>query len=507
VQRARFGADDDVTEPFAGWSGPFGQPVRQTEHRSGDVKAALLAGEVERPLPLDPVSLVVLVSGDHRLDELPEARRCPEGQRRSRPGSSPLHFGHPPAAPVPLLAGDGRYRSSSTSSLMSASYASPAVSWLGVAWNYEGRRVGRAHPATWAEAGVIVVAELGSGADDPRPQAPSLIARAVGNLPEGLGRPRLRADAGYFDAKVAWSALEAGADYAIAAKRNRALWRSLARVPEDAWVDADMAGAQVATCFYQPAGWPEATRTIVRRVLVDPDRLRADPRSRRRRTIAPDQLAFALAGGAADVYAYSFICTNLSGPPERIEHWFRERAWIEERHKDSKWGYGLIHLPSGRYRVNRIWMWSAYLATNLSVFTQTLGQVNVDGVRAHAKRARRDCSACPPGCSPTPGRPSCASPPVPAPRSTPPGRTCGPCPPPPPAEHPAGPGRRPGRPGRNSPAAPTRGVTRPNPGRNPNHPSPKASNSDHRHRQALGRTSRRPTCGSGSDLSGSVCDR
>jgi hypothetical protein len=26
--------------------------------------------------------------------------------------------------------------------------------------------------------------------------------------------------------------------------------------------------------------------------------------------------------------------------------------------------------PSGKVRVNRIWMWSAYLATNLSVFTQ-----------------------------------------------------------------------------------------------------------------------------------------
>ncbi len=26
-----------------------------------------------------------------------------------------------------------------------------------VGWNHEGRRVGRAHPATWAEAGVVLV--------------------------------------------------------------------------------------------------------------------------------------------------------------------------------------------------------------------------------------------------------------------------------------------------------------------------------------------------------------
>jgi hypothetical protein len=41
-----------------------------------------------------------------------------------------------------------------------------------VAWNHEGRRVGRAHPATWAEAGVVLAGDLGSGRDDPRPSTP-----------------------------------------------------------------------------------------------------------------------------------------------------------------------------------------------------------------------------------------------------------------------------------------------------------------------------------------------
>lgn len=265
-----------------------------------------------------------------------------------------------------------------------------------MAWNHEGRRVGRAHPATWAEAGVVLAGDLGSGADDPRPQAPGLIARAVANLPAGLGRPQVRGDAGYFDAKVAHGALAVGADYAIAAKRNRAVWRSLGSVPEEAWQDCvDMPGAQAAWCDYTPAGWPEGTRTVVRRVRVDPDQVRSDPRSRRRRTIRPDQLALALTGAATDIYAYSFICTNLDGTAEMIEYWFRERAWIEERHKDSKLGYALVHLPSGKFRVNQAWMWSAYLATNLSAFVQTLGRVDVDGVRAHAKRARRELFCLP----------------------------------------------------------------------------------------------------------------
>jgi hypothetical protein len=262
-----------------------------------------------------------------------------------------------------------------------------------VAWNYAGQRVGRAHPATWAEAGVVLAADLGSGVDDPRPQAPGLIARAVANLPCGLGRPRVRADAGYFDAKVAHAALANGADFAIAAKRNSAVWRELAAVGDDEWFDAiDMAAAQVATCDYAPAGWPEGTRCVVRRVRLDPAQVRADPRTRRRRTIAPAQLALALEGQATEIYAYSFIVTNLDGDAEMIEYWFRERAWIEERHKESKLGLGLVHLPSGYHRVNQIWMWSAYLATNLSVFIQSLGQVD-DGGRAHAKRARRELFA------------------------------------------------------------------------------------------------------------------
>ena len=194
-----------------------------------------------------------------------------------------------------------------------------------VAWNYAGQRVGRAHPATWAEAAVILAAELGLGVDDPRPQAPGLIARAVANLPAGLGRPRVRCDAGYFDAKVARAALANGADFAIAAKRSRAVWRALAKVGDDEWfVAIDMPDAQVAICDYTPAGWPEQTRCVVRRVRVDPGQVRSDPRARRRRTIAPAQLALALPGHVGEIYAYSFIVTNLAGDAKMIEYWFRE---------------------------------------------------------------------------------------------------------------------------------------------------------------------------------------
>ena len=44
---------------------------------------------------------------------------------------------------------------------------------------------------------------------------------------------------------------------AIAAKRNPAMWRAVAGIPDAAWVAArGMPGAEVAAVDYAPAGWP-----------------------------------------------------------------------------------------------------------------------------------------------------------------------------------------------------------------------------------------------------------
>lgn len=265
----------------------------------------------------------------------------------------------------------------------------------GVAYNYQGQRAGRPIPVTWAETGWVLAADLAAGNIDPRPLAPGLIARAVAALPAGLGRPRVRVDAGLFDKAVAWAALDNGCDFAIAAKRNRAVWRHIAAISDNAWEPAiGMTGAEVAACAYQPAGWPPGTRSIVRRVRVDADQVRADPRSRRRRTVPKTQLAFLLGGSIDHVYAYSLIVTNLTGDTDMIEYWFRERARIEERIKDSKLGMALRHLPSGYEATNACWMWACLLALNLSAWAQALGQVDHHG-RAHGKRLRRELLTLP----------------------------------------------------------------------------------------------------------------
>lgn len=264
-----------------------------------------------------------------------------------------------------------------------------------VAFNYTGQRCGRPMLATWAEAGLTVTADLLAGNDDPRPRAAEMLGRALAALPaEVTGMPRVRADSGFFTADLAHAAVQAGCDYAIAAPRSTAMWRAYAAIPDREWVDAhDMDGAQVAACDYAPEGWPDDAYTIVRRVRVNACDISADPRARRRRTIPAEQLTLALDGGLDQVWAVSFIVTNIPyyepADAAAVEAWFRRRTDIEDRIRDAKLGAALRHLPSGHHAVNTVWMWAALLACNLSVLLQALTGLDGNG-RAHLARLRRE---------------------------------------------------------------------------------------------------------------------
>jgi len=73
----------------------------------------------------------------------------------------------------------------------------------------------------------------------------------------------------------------------------------------------------------------------VRRVRVDHDELKSDRRSRRRRTIVPNELALLEADELGFAYAYSFICTNLDWEVTEIEAWLTMRALVEEKITDG----------------------------------------------------------------------------------------------------------------------------------------------------------------------------
>jgi hypothetical protein len=268
----------------------------------------------------------------------------------------------------------------------------------GVAYNHQGQRVGRPHVATWAETETVLAADLGDGTDDPRATAPDLLRRALAALPpraRASGRVAMRADAGYFAGQLARAAHDAKIAFAIGAKRIAPLWRLLAGIADDDWHDAiEMDNAQVAVAEYCPDWWPADTRLLIRRVLLDPEQVSADPRSRRRRTLHPDQraLPFDELAGAGAIYAYSFILTNLdvSSPDKAVaaEHWYRHRTTVENIFRDSKLGAALRHLPSGYPQINLAWMWGALLAAAMAAWLHQLTAITAgeDIVAGHGVR-------------------------------------------------------------------------------------------------------------------------
>jgi len=254
----------------------------------------------------------------------------------------------------------------------------------GVAYNHQGQRVGRPHVATWAEAEIVLAADLGSGTDDPRATAAGLLRRALACLPAAAragGRVALRADAGYFAGQLARAARDEHIAFAIGAKRIAPLWRLLAGIGEQDWADATgMDHAQVAVAEYCPDWWPATTRLLIRRVRLDPAQVSADPRSRRHRTLHPDQRALPISElvGAGVIYGYSFILTNLDAsarirPPPSTATGTAPRRRTSSATASTAPRYG----TSGYVKVNMAWMWGALLAACMAAWLHQLTAVTV----------------------------------------------------------------------------------------------------------------------------------
>jgi len=210
----------------------------------------------------------------------------------------------------------------------------------GVAWNHQGQRVGRPHVAAWAETEIVLAADLGDGTDDPRATAPDLLrAGALACLPAAAraGRVAMRADAGYSPGSSPAPPTTRTIAFAIGAKRIAPLWRLLAGVADDDWHDAiEMDNAQVAVAQYCPDWWPASTRLLIRRVLLDPAQVSADPRSP-----APPHPAPGPARPADPRAGLRWPGLRLQLHPDEpgrvqpdtaiaAEHWYRHRTTVGE---------------------------------------------------------------------------------------------------------------------------------------------------------------------------------
>ena len=230
------------------------------------------------------------------------------------------------------------------------------------------------HVAFWAQRGRALTSELVGGNREKLAGADcaTIATRAIRLLPDAHGPVTMRIDSAYYAVELLERLRRETARFTVSVPRNQAMWKTLAQIPEGAWVDAlDMPGAQVAETTYRPAGWRhEPLRLVVRRVPFSAQKIaEGSLTARRRKTIHPDQLALALDGQVASVFGYSFILTDiLHQPTVWVEHFHRHRAQIEERLKDTKLGQALRHLPSGDQNANRVWLTAALLALNITAW-------------------------------------------------------------------------------------------------------------------------------------------
>ena len=164
----------------------------------------------------------------------------------------------------------------------------------------------------------------------------------------------LRADSGFYTRKVVDACRRAGVRFSITVKLNKALHKTIAAIPDDAWVPIPyfLDAADVAETTYRPFGKKAPlVRLIVRRVKPTPG----------------SQLALFVD------YSYHAFITDRDGDTLELEADHRRHAVVEDAVRDLKYGVGLNHLPSGRFGANAAWLILNVIAHNLARWVSRLG--------------------------------------------------------------------------------------------------------------------------------------
>jgi hypothetical protein len=195
---------------------------------------------------------------------------------------------------------------------------------------------------------------------------------AVGFLAETFRRVRaagaagelmVRADSGFYSAKVVQAYQAAGSRYSITVKLYQNVHAAISAIPEQAWKPIPYwleEGADVAVMDWR-AFKSRTDEGIACRLVV-----------RRTRPTRGSQLALIVE------YSYHAFITDRDGDPVELDAWHRAHANCENAIRDLKYGVGLNHLPSGRFGANAAWLTLNVLAHNLSRWTVHLGGIDID---------------------------------------------------------------------------------------------------------------------------------
>jgi hypothetical protein len=239
----------------------------------------------------------------------------------------------------------------------------------GAAFGYT--RVLGYHPllATRADTGEVLHARQRTGRAASGRGAARFVNETAGRIRRaGASGPlTLRADSGFWSAKVLAACRRHGIRFSITVRRTVTVATAIASIPEAAWTDIDYPDGGVAQLAETTLG---GDRLLVRRTRL----LGAQA------TLWPD-------------WRHLAFVTDRQGSAVTLDADHRRHAVCELAIRDLKHGAGLRHCPSGSFLANAAWLVIATLAHNLLRWTAAIGL----GIRGQvvAKTLRRRLLAMP----------------------------------------------------------------------------------------------------------------
>lgn len=193
-----------------------------------------------------------------------------------------------------------------------------------------------------AETQGCLLGQWRQGNVPPAAEAVPFLEQLVERLPRSVTKVRLRSDCAWFNHEVFEWAEAHGIEFAVTAAKNGHMLDLIEAIRPAAWevFDTDPT-EQIAESVYSFEQGTGAWRLVVVR------------RPKRQ---------FDLFGG---LYEYRVVITNMAWDARRLVLWHRERATSENWIKELKDGFGIEHVPSGRFDSNAAFMQIVMLAYNL----------------------------------------------------------------------------------------------------------------------------------------------
>lgn len=206
------------------------------------------------------------------------------------------------------------------------------------------------HPlfAFWAEEGELLFSHLRRGSAHTARNVLWFLRATLKRVPPELPT-KLRADSGFYSkAVVGWCATH-GFTFAITADQTGPLLETIGAVPERCWRPLpEYALSEVTEVRYQPTGWGQPYRYVVKRELAEK--------------------------ASGELYwKYHVVVTNDEArTASAVMVWHLQHADMENAIKEHKSGFGLEKLPTQKFHANWAYLLIGQLAFNLMAWFKRL---------------------------------------------------------------------------------------------------------------------------------------